>query len=73
MEDTMEQSKEIKLALVSLDMAMVHIKGAMAALNQNRTYPVDVEIAKEDSDGAIKFILTALEKLKDFEKIKENQ
>jgi hypothetical protein len=73
MEDTMGQAKEIKLALVSLDMAIKDINGAMAILRQNKTYMADIAYAKEAADGAVKFIFTAMEKLKDLEKIKENQ
>lgn len=69
----MGQSKEIKMALVSFDMAIKDINSAMAILRQNKTYVADIALAKEAADGAIKFIFTALEKLKDFEKIKENQ
>ncbi len=60
------ESQRIKMALISLDMAKTNINGAIAALNQNKTFSADVSYSSEAVEGAVKFLLTALEDLRDF-------
>ena len=63
---------KIKTAKISLDMAKTNIVGGMEALNQIKTYPADVSYAVDAIEGAVKFLFTALEDLRDYSKGAKN-
>jgi hypothetical protein len=67
----MNTQEIIDTSLVSLDMSLTNIRGAMAALRQNKTYPADVSFSLMAAVDAVVFLNTAIEDLKDYQKVTE--